>query len=181
MGGCTARPTRAEAGGFGTVYRLNPDVAGDASFQVLHSFTGASDVTGANPYGPLVLGADGDVYGTTNSGGAKGNGVVFQVTTGGNYTLSFIPLISGWTVRPRQPVWCRCRTTPCSPLRRRRPRVAARLSTSRLRGSLAQSGSPSEPGVRAQAPLVLSPRDDVGNLFGTTNQGGPTNRGTSPR
>jgi uncharacterized repeat protein (TIGR03803 family) len=46
---------------------------------VLHTFAGAP-ADGANPIGGLVLGADGNFYGTTAQGGANGNGTIFELT-----------------------------------------------------------------------------------------------------
>jgi len=54
--------------------------AAAATFAVLYSFTGGSD--GANPGGPLLLDAGGNLYGTASSG-AGGNGVVFQLAAPG--------------------------------------------------------------------------------------------------
>ena len=45
---------------------------------VLHSFAGGTD--GANPQSSLVMDAAGDLYGTTNGGGASGAGTVFKLT-----------------------------------------------------------------------------------------------------
>ncbi|MGB7586152.1 MAG: choice-of-anchor tandem repeat GloVer-containing protein [Terriglobales bacterium] len=42
---------------------------------------------GAQPYASLLLGADGDLYGTTSSGGAYGGGTVFKITPTGVLTL----------------------------------------------------------------------------------------------
>jgi uncharacterized repeat protein (TIGR03803 family) len=47
---------------------------------VLHSFAGGAD--GANPQASLVMDAAGDLYGTTNGGGAFGAGTVFRMTAG---------------------------------------------------------------------------------------------------
>jgi uncharacterized repeat protein (TIGR03803 family) len=61
----------------GTVMQVTP--AGVAT--VIWSFGAGAD--GAFPYGSLIEGADGALYGTTNSGGTTGGGTVFRVTTGG--------------------------------------------------------------------------------------------------
>jgi uncharacterized repeat protein (TIGR03803 family) len=53
----------------------------------LYSFTGGSD--GANPAAGLVLGTDGNFYGTAEYGGANGSGTVFKITSGGVLTLVY--------------------------------------------------------------------------------------------
>jgi uncharacterized repeat protein (TIGR03803 family) len=62
--------------GCGTVFKL--DTTGKET--VLYSFTGGSD--GANPFGGLVR-ILGDLYGTTDLGGAYGGGTVFKLDTAG--------------------------------------------------------------------------------------------------
>ena len=49
----------------------------------LHSFGGLPD--GENPRAGLVLGSDGNFYGTTYSGGTNSSGSVFRLTPGGGY------------------------------------------------------------------------------------------------
>src|SRR5579859_4610187 len=60
--------------------------AGTANSEtVLHTFTGGAE--GSNPYGGLVLGADGSLYGTTQYGGGSDKlGTVFKVTPAGQFT-----------------------------------------------------------------------------------------------
>jgi uncharacterized repeat protein (TIGR03803 family) len=57
-------------------------------FTNLYSFTGAAD--GAIPSSPLMQASDGNLYGTTEYGGARpsfsGYGTVFQITPGGAFT-----------------------------------------------------------------------------------------------
>jgi uncharacterized repeat protein (TIGR03803 family) len=53
---------------------------------VLHSFTGGT-MDGAGPFAGLLLGADGNLYGTTGSGGASNLGTVFKVTASGTETV----------------------------------------------------------------------------------------------
>jgi uncharacterized repeat protein (TIGR03803 family) len=60
------------ASGYGTVFV----VLSDGTMATLVAFD--SDVYGANPQAPLILGANGDFYGTTQSGSANGAGTVFQ-------------------------------------------------------------------------------------------------------
>ncbi len=64
----------------GTVFKLTP--GGTAT--VLYSFTGGSD--GGNPYGGLIADSSGNLYGTTQFGGASGAGVVFRLSPGGVFT-----------------------------------------------------------------------------------------------
>jgi uncharacterized repeat protein (TIGR03803 family) len=65
------------ATGHGTVFKVDP--AGNET--LLHSFSGGSD--GAYPYGGVILGRDGSLYGTTSGGGAYGYGVVFALGPSG--------------------------------------------------------------------------------------------------
>jgi len=58
--------------GNGNVFRLSNN---NQSFTILHDFTGGMD--GATPAGKLLDGLDGNVYGTTENGGANGMGVLF--------------------------------------------------------------------------------------------------------
>ncbi len=68
------------AWGFGVVFKL--DTAGDET--VPYAFTGGAD--GANPSAGVIRDSAGDLFGTTNYGGA-GMGVVFKVDASGNETV----------------------------------------------------------------------------------------------
>jgi len=63
----------------GTVFKLSTN---GANYQVLRDFTGAGG-DGAHPQAPLVLGTDGDLYGTTYQGGDFGLGTIFKLGTNG--------------------------------------------------------------------------------------------------
>jgi uncharacterized repeat protein (TIGR03803 family) len=67
--------------GLGTVFKL--DTSGVET--VLHSFTGNPD--GAVPYAGLVMDASGNLYGTTEQGGASGCGTIFRIDIGGSETV----------------------------------------------------------------------------------------------
>jgi uncharacterized repeat protein (TIGR03803 family) len=73
-------------GGSGTVFR----VASDGAFTVLHSFS-FEDGTGYGPSCCLVRDGDGNLYGTTSSGGtgpgAFGYGVIYKLAPDGTYTV----------------------------------------------------------------------------------------------
>ena len=71
----------AEGGGAsnaGVVFKIDPS----GHETVLYSFTGASD--GGYPLAGLTRDSNGNLYGTTNGGGASGAGVVFEVGPSGH-------------------------------------------------------------------------------------------------
>jgi uncharacterized repeat protein (TIGR03803 family) len=69
--------------GDGTVFK----VTSSGTFTVLHSFCSLTKCTdGLNPFAPLVLGADGNLYGTTLGGGSHDDGTVFKITPSGALT-----------------------------------------------------------------------------------------------
>jgi uncharacterized repeat protein (TIGR03803 family) len=61
-------------------------VTTNGTLTTLVSFNG---INGMNPYAGLTLGADGNFYGTTTSGGGSGDGTIFKVTTNGTLTTLF--------------------------------------------------------------------------------------------
>jgi uncharacterized repeat protein (TIGR03803 family) len=65
------------AAGFGTIFRITASGA----LTTLYSFTGGND--GSDPWGGLLQAADGNLYGTTEAGGAYGYGTVFQIAPAG--------------------------------------------------------------------------------------------------
>jgi uncharacterized repeat protein (TIGR03803 family) len=78
--------------GYGTVFNLQPPAHATASVltpwtnTILHSFAGGSD--GSNPISAvLIFDPAGNIYGTTPTGGAHDNGIVFELS----------PSNGGWT------------------------------------------------------------------------------------
>jgi uncharacterized repeat protein (TIGR03803 family) len=72
--------------GYGTVFELYPNGSGDWDETVLYTFTGGAD--GGNPiFSSLMFDKMGNLYGTAESGGGQGGGVVFQLSPNG----------TGWT------------------------------------------------------------------------------------
>jgi uncharacterized repeat protein (TIGR03803 family) len=65
--------------GYGTVYSMTPT----GTVTVLHNF----DVTDGDNPNLLVLGTDGNFYGTTIGGGTNGDGVVFEITPQGSFAV----------------------------------------------------------------------------------------------
>jgi uncharacterized repeat protein (TIGR03803 family) len=69
--------------GGGMVFKITPD----GTLTTLYSFCSQAGCTdGANPYGGLVQGTNGDFYGTTQSGGAGNYGTIFKITPRGTLT-----------------------------------------------------------------------------------------------
>jgi len=90
--------------GCGTIFSLTPPAAPGASWTeaALHIFTGGSD--GGLPYGGLVIGKSGVLYGTAEVGGSFGSplgfaGVVFSMTPpstpGGSWTETVLHGFTG--------------------------------------------------------------------------------------
>lgn len=77
--------TTAQGGakGYGTIFKMTPT----GTLTTLVEFAdSASGVKGAYPYAGLILGSDGNFYGTTATGGATGDGTIFKVTPAGLLT-----------------------------------------------------------------------------------------------
>src|SRR5579864_3070306 len=68
-------------GGCGVVYKLT-NSGGSWTQSVIHTFTGGND--GYGPGSPVAFDRQGNLYGMTPTGGAKGYGVVFQMKPGAN-------------------------------------------------------------------------------------------------
>jgi len=76
-------------GGCGVVWKLTR--SGSSWTQsVIHTFTGGDD--GSGPGSGLTLGANGTLYGMTPTGGANGQGVIFQLKSTRNGTWNFTVL-----------------------------------------------------------------------------------------
>ena len=75
-----------EAGGsnnLGTYYRISHD----GVFELLGNLTGAAN--GGQPFDEMVVASDGNLYGTTSTGGSDGVGTIFQLTTAGLLTTVY--------------------------------------------------------------------------------------------
>jgi len=64
----------------GTVFRINSNGSG---YRVLYSFVGKQRIDGSTPRGTLLLASDGDLYGTTSSGGKYDQGTLFAIRRDG--------------------------------------------------------------------------------------------------
>jgi uncharacterized repeat protein (TIGR03803 family) len=72
------------AHGDGTVF----EVSASGTESVLYSFAGGT-ADGANPYAAVVMDTSGNLYGTTQNGGASGAGTVFKITAGGTESVLY--------------------------------------------------------------------------------------------
>ena len=166
--------TDGGASGFGVVFKLDTT----SHETVLHSFTGGTD--GGQPYAGVIRDPAGNLYGTTNIGGASsclpnGCGMVFKLSTTGHETVlhSFTGGADGGF-----------------------PRAAViRDTAGNLYGTTAYGGASnvgvifkldttghetvlySLTGADGDKPLAGVIRDTAGNLYGTTQAGGASNLG----
>lgn len=94
----------------GTVFRITPD---GSTFTTLYSFPSlgafsaagvATNATGANPRAGLILGPDGNFYGTAYQGGSAGYGTVFRMSPTGSVTtlhdFNGAPFDGGYPLAP---------------------------------------------------------------------------------
>jgi uncharacterized repeat protein (TIGR03803 family) len=70
--------------GYGTVFKLSPT----GTETILHFFAGGT-TDGQNPQGALVMDSAGNLYGTTQYGGAGGSGTVFKIAPDGTESLLY--------------------------------------------------------------------------------------------
>jgi uncharacterized repeat protein (TIGR03803 family) len=164
--------------GCGTVFKVSS--AGNVT--VLYSFTGGVD--GGYPWAGLVRDSADNLYGTTETGGANGAGTVFKVDPAGNESVlySFCSLPN-------------CADGDSSIAGLVRDNAGNLYGTTLLGGangagtvfkvngagqetvlySFCPGGFPCEDGLNPWAGVV---RDSVGNLYGTTLEGGAYGQGT---
>lgn len=77
--------TGFDLSGCGTVFKVT-----GGTLTTIYSFCAKSGCTdGAGPVAGLVLGNNGNFYGTTSVGGANGDGTVFEITPGGVLTTLY--------------------------------------------------------------------------------------------
>jgi hypothetical protein len=72
--------TNFGANGYGTVFVISPQANGAWNEKILWQFSGPD---GRYPYGGVVLDSKGNIYGTTNAGGAYNFGTVYTLYAGG--------------------------------------------------------------------------------------------------
>jgi uncharacterized repeat protein (TIGR03803 family) len=157
----------------GTVFKLAPPatVGGPWTETVLHTFAGGAD--GAHPYAGLIIDNAGNLYGTTNGGGAFNYGTVFELDSSGNETVlySFTGLLDGaspYAGLVLDSAGNLYGTTSGGGAFSRG--TAYKLDSSRVETVL-HSFNGGTDGAYPSAGLTL---DAAGNLYGTANDGGAT-------
>ncbi len=155
-------------GNAGVVFML--DTAGHET--VLHRFTGGAD--GRAPYPGVVRDSAGNLYGTTNSGGFDGRGVVYKLDASGKETV-----LHTFTTREgknpqgviRDPAGNLFGVTQGGGLGR--AGTVFRLDTSGKLTALYQFTGGADGGTPVSGVI----RDSQGNIYGTTLLGGTANLG----
>ncbi len=146
------------------------------TFKVVYSFTGGSD--GGNPLDGFITDAAGNLYATTNVGGASGNGTVFEVSKSGEETVLYS--FAGGTdgANPEGGLI--------------RDKAGNLYGTTTAGGGVEDSGTifkvtptgteevlysfpAGKNGATPEAGLTM---DALGNLYGTTSAGGANGNGT---
>ena len=156
--------------GFGAVYKL--DTANNDT--VLYNFTGGTD--GRYPYAGVIRDAAGNLYGTTEVGGAYYGGVVYKVDTSGNETVLYNftggsdgDYPNGGLIRDSAGNFYGTTTYGGAS---GFGAVYKLDTTNQLTVLYSFTGAPD--GANPQAGVV---RDSAGNLYGTTQYGGAGNVG----
>lgn len=93
------------ANGTGTIFRWQ-----NGTEQILHSFaassTAGSATAGVNPFSPLLLASDGNLYGLVNGGGANGEGGIYRLTPSGSFSIVYsFGAAAGSLVGPAGPLF----------------------------------------------------------------------------
>jgi uncharacterized repeat protein (TIGR03803 family) len=159
------------ANGLGVVFEL---AAGSGTNTTLASFDGTS---GANPTCGLVEDGSGNLFGTTNNGGANGLGVVFEVAAGTG-TITALASFDG--------------TNGATPFAGLVADSSGNLFGTAFFGGANNDGTVFELQARSSTITPLASFDGAnganpyggllddsgGNLFGTAQTGGATNNGT---
>jgi uncharacterized repeat protein (TIGR03803 family) len=169
--------------GDGTVFEIAKTVAGYASLPItLISFNATN---GATPFSSLIADATGNLFGTTSGGGANDAGTVFEVAkTDVGYATTPISLVSFDGSNGQSPTGGLIADAAGNLFGTAQGGGAAGAGTvfeiSKTNGSYASIPTTliSFDGSNGRSPAASLVADAVGNLFGTTTQGGTNDAGT---
>jgi uncharacterized repeat protein (TIGR03803 family) len=170
----------------GAIFRIGLD---GNNFSIIHHFTGAN---GENPEGALIVGSDGELYGTTLQGGSSNRGTIYRVSTAGVFTLLYsFPSLSAFGS-----IGTAINATGAN------PRAGLLLAADGNYYGTAYQGGPGGfgtvfrmtpagvvsvfhafqgPSRGGGFPLSSVTQDAQGNFYGTTQAGGPQDVGSAYR
>jgi uncharacterized repeat protein (TIGR03803 family) len=175
-------------GGFasgGIVFEIVPKTGGGWTAKTLHNFSGRNG-DGFDPTASLIFDAAGNLYGTTNSGGAFGMGIVFELSpsAGGNWTETVLYSFGNSGSDGQNPqaalVFDAAGNLYGTTHQGGTYSMGTVFELSPAAGggwteSVLHSFGSGSDGQYPQAAVILDP---AGNLFGTTIEGGSYNNGT---
>lgn len=156
----------------GSIFKLSPQ----RRFTDLYNFTGGAD--GAEPFSALIRDSAGNLYGTAYMGGAYQNGVVFKLTLAGKlvvlYSFGAVPSDGASPVDllmdTQGNLYGATNSGGAFNLG-----TVYKLDTKRNETILYSFTGTNGDGANPEGGLV---RDDAGNLYGTTYDGGYLQQGT---
>ena len=157
----------------GVVFKITPS----GTFTVLHNFAGGS-TDGIEPAGNLVQGTDGNFYGLTASGGANNKGMIFNISSGGTFTVVHSFATSdgyggfAWPIQATDGNWYG--TTLYGGVNN--DGTVYQLTPGGTYTVLHNFSSSTTDGWSPYAPLT---EGSDGNFYGTTNSGGTLREGTT--
>jgi len=172
------------SGPCGVVFKLSPTSQRPWTETVLHTFTGDAD--GGNPYAGLIADSSGNLYGTTRIGGSQPlAGVAFKISSAGQETVlyNFCALTScddganpeAGLIRDSQDNLYGTTMNGGTADQYGDPGVGTIFKlTPANQESVLYGYSIANDGTTGSYPIAGVIRDSVGNLYGTTSQGGLT-------
>lgn len=171
----------------GTVFQITLP---DAAFRIVHSFSGAD---GENPEGTLIVGSDGDLYGTTLQGGTESRGTIYRVNaaSGALTTLYSFPALGAFNddgqatnatgANPRAGLLLAADGNFYGTAYQGGPEGWGTLFRMTPAGAVTLVHSFTGPLTGGAYPQASVSQDASGNLYGTTELGGSLHRGTAWR
>ncbi len=177
---------RGGANDKGTIFRLALD---GTNFSFVHHFNGGN---GENPEGQLIVGADGELYGTTLQGGSDNRGVIYRISTSGTFTLLYsFPSLSAFNTygvainatgaNPRAGLLLAADGNYYGTAYQGGPGGFGSVFRMTPTGTVSVAHSFEGATLDGAYPLAGVTQDPAGNLYGTTLRGGHQDLGTAWR